>query len=242
MSRRMNGRSHIRLGATKPASDDDIIFSSDPDIAKQDINVQEIDEINQQFSSDDEKDENLKKRRYGIPQKRPRSMAGKFSEDEYVQSQRSGTSNESDVSLVSDYVPENYFSKPKPSKPKQYGVMEILRQSKYKKLQKASKDSYLKLDQGIDDNEEGVKDKQENNDEDENESKSSQSDISVIYEPWDLLPYKPSFYKGMRLPDHLKWVTTQYHYNVSHIQIVFEILSKNYRESMKELFIRNTKP
>ena len=120
---------------------------------------------------------------------------------------------ESDVSLVSDYVPEGYYNGPKqPKVPERKSIFELFKEFKYKKIQKASKESYLKLNQGIEDGGDEIFNEGDDKINDLNiaEPNTEECQDSVISEPvniWDLLPFSPPVYKCIRLPMHLKWIT-----------------------------------
>lgn len=234
LPRKMTGKQKINLkgGPNQVQDEDDVIMSSDSETNKDAIKINELDEINKKYQSDSSEeiiDTSTARKEHDntdptrdhsscIPQKKHKNRKN-GSEDEWDMILDSDPSHESDVSLVSDYVPdtiENRLPKaPRPPEPK--SVLELIQHSKYKKLMKASKESYKQLNEGIENAGEDQKQEEkegEGEGEGDKQSQTSISSASIAIE--DLLPFSPPIYKCIRLPQHLKWVTI-HHSTVSHI-------------------------
>ena len=148
---------------------------------------------------------------------------------------------ESNISMVSDYIPDGYNNIPRPQKiQERKSIFELFKEFKYKKIQKASKESYLKLNEGIVDGDDELFDENNSTCEDIKAGDPTSVEAQLIepdsLEIWDLLPFSPPIYKCIRLPKHLKWITI--HHSTVSSSIFYNIESKWNSTNARNISIR----
>ncbi|CAI2360018.1 unnamed protein product [Moneuplotes crassus] len=212
----MTGKSIINLsGKVKKAEDDDDIVMSEGEISHTNPKMQELYDIQQKNQSESEEEQINTSRSIDSSQI---SKSKPDVEEEWKVGKEATDSPESDVSLYSD--PEANKKKRGPKGPELKSVRELIEHSKYKKLLKASRESYKRLQEGEADSEKEGEGEGEGEQEKED---GHESDISQPVKVEEILPFIPPTIKCIRMPKHLKWVTIHHSSKVNETVLMQEI-------------------